>query len=41
MTEIMGTVADGYGAVADAFERNFTDHGELGAAFSVYVDGEL
>lgn len=41
MTEISGTVADGFGAVADAFERNFTEHGELGAAFSLYVDGEI
>lgn len=41
MTEINGTVADGFGAVADAFERNFTEHGELGAAFSVVVDGEV
>ncbi len=41
MTEINGTVADGYGAVADTFERNFSEHGELGAAFSVYVDGEM
>ena len=38
--EIHGTVANGFGAVADAFERNFVEHGELGAAFSVYVDGE-
>lgn len=41
MTEISGTVADGFGAVADAFEQNFTAHGELGAAFSLYVDGEI
>ena len=40
MTQINGTVADGFGAVADAFEQNFTDYGELGAAFSLYVDGE-
>jgi CubicO group peptidase (beta-lactamase class C family) len=40
MTQINGTVADGFGAVADAFGRNFADHGELGAAFSLYVDGE-
>ena len=40
MTLINGTVADGFGAVADAFERNFTELGELGAAFSLYVDGE-
>ncbi|HSP29426.1 MAG TPA: serine hydrolase domain-containing protein [Ilumatobacteraceae bacterium] len=39
MTQINGMVADGFGAVADAFERNFADHGELGAAFSLYVDG--
>ncbi len=39
--EIHGTVADGFGAVADAFEKNFSDDGELGAAFSVYVDGEM
>jgi len=39
--EIQGAVANGYGGVADAFERNFTDHGELGAAFSLYVDGDV
>jgi CubicO group peptidase (beta-lactamase class C family) len=41
MTDINGTVADGFGAIADAFERNFAEHGELGAAFSLYVDGEV
>lgn len=41
MVEINGTVATGFGAVADAFERNFAEHGEVGAAFSVYVDGEM
>jgi CubicO group peptidase (beta-lactamase class C family) len=40
MTQINGTVADGFGAVADAFERNFSEFGEVGAAFSLYVDGE-
>lgn len=40
MTQINGTVADGFGAVADAFERNFTELGEVGAAFSLYVDGD-
>ncbi len=40
MTDINGTVDEGYGAVADAFARNFDEHGELGAAFSLYVDGE-
>jgi CubicO group peptidase (beta-lactamase class C family) len=39
--EIHGGVADGFGAVADAFAKNFVEHGELGAAFSVYVDGEV
>ena len=38
--EIQGTVADGFEAVADAFERNFAEHGELGAAFALYVDGQ-
>ncbi len=32
-TRINGTVADGFGPVADAFARNFAEHGELGAAF--------
>jgi CubicO group peptidase (beta-lactamase class C family) len=41
MTQINGTVADGFGAVADAFERNFAEHDELGAAFSLYVGGEM
>jgi CubicO group peptidase (beta-lactamase class C family) len=40
MTQISGTVADGFGAVADAFERNFAEFGEVGAAFSLYVDGD-
>lgn len=39
--EIHGGVTDGFGAVADAFAKNFVEHGELGAAFSVYVDGDL
>jgi CubicO group peptidase (beta-lactamase class C family) len=40
-TQINGMVADGFGPVADAFARNFAEHGELGAAFSLYVDGEV
>jgi hypothetical protein len=40
MLEVNGTVEDGYGKVADAFAQNFAEHDELGAAFSVYVDGE-
>ena len=38
--EIQGTVEDGYGAVADAFATNFSEHDELGAAFALYVDGQ-
>lgn len=33
-----GDVAAGYGPVADAFRRNFTDGRELGAAVAVYCD---
>lgn len=40
MTEISGTVAAGFEPVRDAFAANFDEHGEVGAAFSVYVDGE-
>jgi CubicO group peptidase (beta-lactamase class C family) len=39
MVEIHGTVDEGFGKVADAFQQNFAEHGELGAAFSVYVEG--
>jgi CubicO group peptidase (beta-lactamase class C family) len=38
--EIEGRVDEGYGPVADAFRRNFTDHGDVGAAFCLHVDGE-
>ena len=38
-TEIHGHADEGFGAVADAFANNFEAHGELGAAFSLYVDG--
>lgn len=34
-----GGVDEGYGPVADAFRRNFTERGELGAACAVYRDG--
>ena len=40
MAEIRGHVADGFQAVADAFESNFDQHGDVGAGFSLYVDGE-
>jgi len=41
MTEIHGTVEEGFGAVADAFRENFEQRGELGAGFALYVDGAL
>ncbi|MFB7878383.1 serine hydrolase domain-containing protein [Nocardia sp. NPDC056064] len=34
---IHGDVAAGFGPVADAFRRNFTAHGEIGAAVAVYA----
>jgi len=40
MVEINGYVAEGFGAVADAFNENFEELGELGAGFSAFVDGE-
>lgn len=39
MTEVEGFVEAGYGGVRDAFVRNFEEHGEVGAAFSLHVDG--
>lgn len=36
---IFGTVAPGFERVRDAFEENFSTRGEVGAAFSAYVDG--
>ncbi len=36
---IHGGVEEGYGAVADAFRRNFAQRGEIGAACAAYVDG--
>lgn len=39
MTDIGGKVEPGFEGVADAFERNFAEHGEVGAATSVYVGG--
>ena len=35
-----GTVAPGYETVRDAFARNFVEHGEVGAAVAIFVDGE-
>jgi CubicO group peptidase (beta-lactamase class C family) len=39
--EIKGFVADGFEKVADQFEQNFVEHGEVGAACAVRVGGEL
>lgn len=38
--QISGTVAAGFEGVRDAFARNFSDHDELGAGVSVFLDGE-
>lgn len=38
---IEGTVAPGFEGVRDAFERNFTEHGEVGAGFSLIHDGAV
>jgi len=37
--DIHGTCADGFEPVRDAFERNFSDHGEVGAGVAVALDG--
>ncbi len=37
--EIGGQVAPGYEVVRDAFARNFEEHGDVGAGYSLYVDG--
>ncbi|MFI6448717.1 serine hydrolase domain-containing protein [Kitasatospora sp. NPDC050543] len=39
MVEIWGETAEGYEPVREAFARNFRQHGELGAAFALYVRG--
>ena len=39
-TEIHGICKPGYERVRDAFERNFEEHGEVGAALSLVVAGE-
>lgn len=37
--EIWGATADGFEPVREAFERNFREYGEIGAAFALYADG--
>ena len=39
MTDIGGYVEPGFEGVREAFARNFTDHGEVGAAVAAYVGG--
>ena len=41
MTTIEGTVAAGFEPVRQAFAANFAEHGDIGAAVSVYRHGEL
>ncbi|MBM3658719.1 MAG: beta-lactamase family protein [Actinobacteria bacterium] len=38
---VHGGADEGWGAVADAFARNFAEHGDVGAACAVYVDGAV
>lgn len=38
---IHGEAAPGFGPVADAFRRNFSHHGEIGAAVAVYAGDDL
>jgi CubicO group peptidase (beta-lactamase class C family) len=38
-TTVQGTVEAGFEPVRDAFERNFTERGERGAACAIYVRG--
>lgn len=41
MVDVDGDVAAGFGPVADAFRRNFTDRGEIGGAVAVHHRGRL
>ena len=41
MTDIHGSVAAGFEPVREAFERNFTEHGEVGASFAVRRGDEI
>ena len=40
-TPIGGFIAEGFQAVAEEFERNFTERDELGAAFAVASGDQL
>ena len=39
MVTVHGDVEPGFGRVADAFAANFTEHGDVGAACALWVDG--
>ena len=39
-TSINGTVKEGFEPISEAFANNFAEHGEIGASFCVYQDGE-
>jgi len=39
--EVGGLVEPGFEGVRDAFAHNFVEHGEVGAGYALYVDGEL
>lgn len=41
MAEIQGSCAPPFAAVREAFARNFTERGEIGASLAVVQDGEL
>lgn len=38
--QVQGDVAPGFELVADAFATNFAEHGEVGAACCIYLDGK-
>jgi CubicO group peptidase (beta-lactamase class C family) len=40
MSQVNGEVASGFEKVREAFANNFEQHGDVGAAFSLYVKGE-
>jgi CubicO group peptidase (beta-lactamase class C family) len=40
MAQVNGDVASGFEKVRDAFANNFERHGDVGAAFSLYVKGQ-
>lgn len=40
MADIRGTTAEEFEEVAEVFERNFAEHGDVGAGFAVYLEGD-